>query len=242
MTTRLEDSPAHVPPSPRRGPPRWIELIPGVVLVVAFGVMAVVRPHAVRDLFSGTQALLVTVGIVAGLLVLSRLLLPRFVRNTWVRVGALSTLAVALVLVLILPSVQDKKVVETFPRERAAASTPAADASEPAAPVKLASAELHGIDHDASGSAVIYRQPDGTFVVGLESIDIEPTPDSKVYVVPGSDREAPGDGGVFLEGLTGNQGTQYYAVPAGTDLGSGEWTVLIWCRAFSVPIANATPA
>ena len=36
---------------------------------------------------------------------------------------------------------------------------------------------IHGIDHRASGTAVIYRQPDGSLVVGLEDIDIQPGPD-----------------------------------------------------------------
>jgi hypothetical protein len=60
-----------------------------------------------------------------------------------------------------------------------------------------------------------------------------------VYVVPGVDRESPGDG-THLDALRGNQGTQYYAVPGDVvDVGPG-WTVLVWCRAFGVPVAAAT--
>jgi hypothetical protein len=44
-----------------------------------------------------------------------------------------------------------------------------------------------------------------------------------------------------LDALRGNQGTQYYEVPSGTDPGPG-WTVLIGCRAFGVPVANSTQA
>ena len=40
--------------------------------------------------------------------------------------------------------------------------------------------------------------------------------------------------------LCGNQGTQFYAVPAGVD--PTAWTVLVWCRTFAVPVAHATPA
>lgn len=104
----------------------------------------------------------------------------------------------------------------------------------------LATGSLTGIDHDATGTAALYRQPGGTFVVGLESIDVEPGPDYLVYLVPGADRSEPGDG-IELDRLRGDQGTQYYPLPAGTDVVPGDWTVVIWCRAFAVPIANATP-
>jgi len=107
--------------------------------------------------------------------------------------------------------------------------------------VAVRSAEIHGIDHRASGSAVVYQQPDASFVVGLECIDIQPGPDYDVYVVPGADRESLGDA-IRLDDLRGNKGTQYYVVPAGTDLTGGPWTVLVWCETFDVPVAGATPA
>jgi len=97
-----------------------------------------------------------------------------------------------------------------------------------------------GIDHRASGTVSIYRAPDGTHIVGLEMFDIQPGPNYDVYVVPGADR-ADRDGGARLDDLRGNRGTQYYRVPPGIDVGDGEWTVLIWCQTFGVPVANATP-
>jgi hypothetical protein len=106
--------------------------------------------------------------------------------------------------------------------------------------VKIASGALHGIGHDASGAASIYRRPNGSTVVALQGIDIEPGPDYRVIVVRGTDQESPGDG-LELDALRGNQGTQYYEVPSGTDAGAG-WTVLIWCRAFGVPVASSTQA
>lgn len=263
MATTVDEQPGTGPGRPGRNgsrpgrrtsaPPKWIEAIPLVVLAVSFGIMAAIRPNAVRDIFSGTQAIVVTLGIVVGWLVLSRLVLPRLIRNGWLRTGILSALAVALVLVLILPNLRSKKVVETFPGTDAAqpaapapsvAPTDAAPTEAPAAtePVVLSTAALAGIDHDASGTVNLYQQPDGSFVVGLEGIDVEPGPDYKLYVVPGSGKEEPEDGAVDLGDLKGNQGTQFYTVPAGTDVASGEWTVLIWCRAFAVPIAGATPS
>ena len=109
----------------------------------------------------------------------------------------------------------------------------------PTGPVRLRVASFVGIDHRAAGTVTIYAAPDGRHVVGLEDFDIQPGPDYDVYVVPGSARENR-DGGVRLDDLRGNQGTQFYDVPAGIDVGRGEWTVLIWCETFGVPVANAT--
>ena len=49
------------------------------------------------------------------------------------------------------------------------------------------------------------------------------------------------DGGIRLDDLRGNKGTQYYPVPTGTDVATGPWTVLVWCQTFDVPVAGATP-
>ena len=116
----------------------------------------------------------------------------------------------------------------------------AAPAPSPAGPQRLRAGAIRGIDHRASGTAVIYRQPDGRYVVGLEDIDIQPGPDYDLYVVPGADRKDT-KGGVRLGDLRGNRGTQFYEVPAGINLEDGPWTVLVWCQTFAVPVAGATP-
>jgi hypothetical protein len=118
---------------------------------------------------------------------------------------------------------------------------PADPQPAPAGPQLLRTGMFRGIDHRASGTVSIYRQPDGRYVVGLEDIDIQPGPDYDLYVVPGENREGP-KGGVRLDDLRGNRGTQFYDVPAGTKLEDGPWTVLVWCQTFAVPVAEATPA
>ena len=123
------------------------------------------------------------------------------------------------------------------------ASTPANAAPSPAAsgPQRLRSGSFRGIDHRAEGTVVIYRQPDGRYVVGLEDIDIQPGPDYDLYLVPGENREDT-KGGIRLGDLRGNRGTQFYEVPAGANLENGPWTVLVWCQTFAVPVANSTPS
>ena len=123
----------------------------------------------------------------------------------------------------------------------------AAPAAEPApapatsGPQRLRSGSFRGIDHRAEGTVVVYRQPDGRYVIGLEGIDIQPGPDYDLYLVPGEDREDT-KGGVRLGDLRGNRGTQFYDVPAGVNLENGPWTVLVWCQTFAVPVANSTPS
>jgi hypothetical protein len=105
-------------------------------------------------------------------------------------------------------------------------------------PVRISRGSLAGIDHDASGTASIIRNADGSLVLRFEDFDIEGVPDPRVYLAQGNDVEDAR--GTNLGRLTGNRGRLLdYVVPAGTDAGPG-WTVLVWCESFSVPVANAT--
>lgn len=261
--------PAATRPGPWRRDARFwaVELIPQYLLGVATLVFAATKWNAVRSAAESMQAVALNTAVALGWLVLSLVVMPLVVRKQSVRVVILTVAAAVLAWVLFANAYRDQTVVETLkgldaptattPRGSIPAGAPTSTDSNPAAasppggpaptipptvagPVRLRSAALRGIDHRASGTASIIRQPDGAFVVGLEDIDIEPGPDYRVYIVPGS-TERTSDGAVELDALRGNQGTQFYDVPRGVNVGDGQWTVLIWCKRFAVPIANAVP-
>lgn len=213
--------------------------------------------NAVRSAAESIQAVAVITAVGIAWLVFSFLVMPRIVKRQWLRVAITTVAAIALAWVMFANAYQNKTVVErldglrTAPRAEQLADSPVGAAGtagtavtpEPTAapaPVRVRSAAFRGIDHRASGTGSIIRQPNGSYVVGLENIDFEPGPDYFVYVVPGNATRL-GDGAVQLDKLRGNQGTQFYDVPSGTNPTDGEWTVLVWCRVFAVPIAAAVP-
>lgn len=125
-----------------------------------------------------------------------------------------------------------------------APTTPAPTTSAPptgtTGPVRLGEGPLRGINHRGAGTASLVRLATGAVVVRLEGLDVEGAPDVVVQLIPGADRERPTGDGETLGKLKGNRGNQNYPVPAGFAVKRGDWTVLLWCRAFAVPIANAT--
>ena len=228
-----------------------------------------VRPDEVRATVKSPRAIVIVLGLAVAWVLLSRLVLPLIVRNVWVRAALLAIPGVVIVWVLLVPYFRNKTVIEALPGSpttlsstpstaapttappstavsgtgavtTGATTTTTKPAPAPRGPAKLTSGPLQGIDHRASGEAAIYRLEDGSHIVRLENIDVQPGPDYFVYIVPGVDQRGPGSG-INLGGLKGNKGSQNYSIPTGFDP-QRDYTVVIWCRAFSVPIANATQA
>ena len=243
--------------------PRWYELVPEVVLVIGLTIFLVDEPDAATSALKSGRAWVLMVIVGVGWLA------ARVVTAVWVpwrvpKTAAFGLAALGVLAVVVLPAYDNDTVNELFPTagpattvapppastapgrsdSTAAAPTTNAAASPTTAavtsPTRLRVGQFRGIDHRASGTVAVYRQPDGRFVVGLEDFDIQPGPDYDLYVVPGTNRDKR-DGGTRLDDLRGNRGTQFYEVPAEIDLTNGAWSVLVWCQTFGVPVANATP-
>jgi hypothetical protein len=134
-------------------------------------------------------------------------------------------------------SFRPNEVQETLVTAPVTAPEPADGASPPAAkagPRLLGRGELRGIGHSASGTAELV-DTGGKVVVQLRDFDVQPGPDYRLYLADG---EKP-DGGRELGALKGTSGNQRYDVKRRADARRYD-VVLIWCRAFSVPVAAAT--
>jgi len=97
--------------------------------------------------------------------------------------------------------------------------------------------------HKGSGSATIYKQTDGTYLLRLENFKATNGPDLHVYLSSGSDPKTNAEvldpGYIDLAVLKGNQGDQNYIIPASVDL-TRQNSVVIWCKAFSVIFSVAS--
>ena len=94
--------------------------------------------------------------------------------------------------------------------------------------------------HDGRGDAGVFALAEGSQVLRLENFEIENGPDLRLYVVPGADQTDPTGDSLYLGELRGNVGDQSYEIPGDFHLGAGDWTVLVWCEAFSVEFVAAT--
>lgn len=116
-----------------------------------------------------------------------------------------------------------------------------ATAPPPAGPVLIGVGEFVGLaGHDGTGDAGFFRLDDGSHVLRFENFDIENGPELHVYVNAGADQYSPGDDSIYLGRLRGNVGDQTYELPPEFSAAPGDWTVLVWCRPFSVEFVGAT--
>jgi hypothetical protein len=205
------------------------------VFALVGGLFGAWKPGVARSAAGSPRAVAITLGVLAvvflftwGALLLTRRVAPAAVA------GLLPVLA--FLAYTVGPAFTDSTHVDALPEPIAAvAETTPAKVPVPAARV-LTRGALAGIDHRASGGALLIRLSTGRLVVRLEGLDVEPGPDYEVHLVPG--RGARPGGGTRLAHLKANRGDQNYDVPASART-TGQLSVLIWCRAFAVPVALA---
>jgi hypothetical protein len=108
----------------------------------------------------------------------------------------------------------------------------------------LRSGQFNAIDglHHGEGTATVYRQPDGTFVLRLDPFKVTNGPDLYVYL---SAQPAPTDatqlrqrGAIEVARLKGNVGSQNYELPANVDISQFR-SVVIYCKQFNVVFSTA---
>jgi hypothetical protein len=110
-----------------------------------------------------------------------------------------------------------------------------------AEPAVLAAGQLRGINHSATGDALLVKLGDGSRILRFENLMAENGPDLRVYLSaapPSSNGPAFNDDYVELGELKGNLGDQNYAIPDDVDL-SKYGTPVIWCKRFEVGFAVA---
>ena len=218
-------------------PEGWLPVL--AVAVVGLVLWAWVLPRVVRPV-GARLALLAVVAVASGWYLISPLFMDRVVDEALpglepVAAGTPAPTAAATDAETDAAPASSPAVT---PDPRPTEASPAEPQRQPARPRRLAAGTFAGINHRAAGTAVLYELADGSRVVRLEEIDFENGPDLFVYLVPepGQSDDA---GAVNLGRLKGNKGNANYPVPR--DVDSDDYaTVLVWCRAFSTPFANAT--
>ena len=109
----------------------------------------------------------------------------------------------------------------------------------------LSSGIFHDQDafHKGSGTAGIYRGPDGSLLLRLENLDVTNGPDLHVVLSSHPDPQRRDDlesaGYVDLGKLKGNRGNQNYHIPDDVEVGA-QATVIIYCLPFHVIFSVAS--
>lgn len=254
-----------VQPGVVSGAPRLLRRISRLECITAAGaavvtaVLVAVEPDILGAPFENTKTVVFTIGgTIAAAIAL--VVMVRFDVHPVARVLVLGVPFVAVTWWLLSPFFVDDVVNDEFVTSISDATTgrdlanppvdaPAAEADDPrptpttaaAAPVLVGSGQFVGLaGHEGTGDAGFFRLEDDSLVLRFENFDIQNGPDLRLYVTPGANQTDPGDGSLYLGELRGNVGNQTYDLPADFTLSPGDWTVLVWCEAFSVEFVAAT--
>lgn len=237
-----------------------VEIAAALLYVVVMIVLVAIEPDILQAPFESARSIVVSFGgallAVVVLAVMIRFGIPPIVRLLVVGVP------VALVSWWLLePFFVDDVVEERFStsiaaaRMKSSAAPPTVPATAPdatgmamaTAPPAPAEPQLRGsgkfvglAGHDGTGDAGIFRLPDGAHVLRLENFDIDNGPDLELYLVPGHQAYSPRNGALHFGALKGNVGNQTYDIPRDFNVTSGPWTVLVWCKAFTVEFVGAS--
>ena len=240
-----------------------MRLLPVLPVVVALAVVAVLRPDLLTGFGGSWRAWFVVMAVaLAG--TATRLVVRR--RSVALAPWASSAVVLALLAALLLPSFQERTVVEAFPpiaegpiaggpiaggpiartpeatpEHPSSATGPVTRAAPPAPrPSTVTAVRLASGRFHGIGHAASGRgslyEVSGAVVLRFESIDFQGTPKPSVHLVRRGSR-SPG-GGLRLGALKGEHGSFSYPAPAGFDPSTG-WTVLVWCDTYATPIAAA---
>lgn len=157
-----------------------------------------------------------------------------------------ATVAVAAAVLVIAPTLIDKKVDEQIVtaappapgEEPAEAEAEAEGERAPEGNIQVAAGRFSSIAHESTGKAAVVQLPSGARKLTLSDFETDPGPDLRLYVSTGDPANA--DLGEFhdLGALKGNVGNQQYNLSRGVNLQRYS-TVVVWCRAFSVAFTSA---
>ena len=103
--------------------------------------------------------------------------------------------------------------------------------------VAVAAGSFRSVEHSGEGRAAVVRRGGGGHVLTLTDFETDAGPDLRVRLVRGDTTDGGAAGAIDLGGLKGNRGNQQYDLPRGND-GKG-YSVVVWCRAFSVAFTAA---
>jgi len=233
---------------------RAVTFLPAAAFLATFGVFFVDKSREARTVLDSRRGLTTIAVIVLGYVAVA-FAVRRVSRWAWLPPVVLAGVVLGLAAWTVLPYYDDTTVNrqlvsgpirespestdERPPASTAGTSPSSTTTAEAAGATRIASGALQGIDHDAAGTVSLLRSGDGSLTVRFETFDLEGTPDPQLYLLPSADGRQPG--GVALGRMPGNEGDVLdVAVPADAAAGASDWTLLVWCGRFAVPIANAT--